>query len=318
MNEQTGDLATLVLGANEAVDYLLPLPMGDELRGVASALQDVLPITDGRLRIRLLFSTTVPASRMGTADNPLGNLAYQASGWYSADHLDGVADVRFTLHSPRVGMVIVDRGHAMVVEDAGGDGQGRAQLVSDPRAMPAVLSHYEHLWDSASLAHAQGEILYEELLGSVLPQPTSQLVVVSNQVWGELLQRLGDNPEELHKLSPRDFERLVADLLEQRGYAVELTQATRDGGKDILVAAPTELGEFIYLVECKRYAPTRPVGVSLVRELYGVVEKERATAGLIVTSSYFTREAMEFREPIRHRMSLRDYNDIAKWIRKPR
>ena len=37
---------------------------------------------------------------------------------------------------------------------------------------------------------------------------------------------------------------------------------TRDGGRDILAVNKTSLGEHLFLVECKRHAPERPIGVS--------------------------------------------------------
>jgi hypothetical protein len=54
--------------------------------------------------------------------------------------------------------------------------------------------------------------------------------------------------------------------------------------------------------------------VKLVRELYGTVTADRATAGLLVTTSYFSRQAIEFVENIPHQLSLKDYMDLKQWI----
>ena len=63
-----------------------------------------------------------------------------------------------------------------------------------------------------------------------------------------------------------------------RGYDVELTPQTRDGGKDIYAARRDDLGTFLYIVECKRYAPDNPVGVEVIRALHGVADIDRVTA----------------------------------------
>ena len=87
----------------------------------------------------------------------------------------------------------------------------------------------------------------------------------------------------MYSLTPRQFEQVVAELLEKQGYDVELTPPSKDGGKDIYVAKKTSLGRFLYLVECKKYGRGRPVGVELIRQLYGVVEQERVNAGIGAT-----------------------------------
>ncbi len=72
------------------------------------------------------------------------------------------------------------------------------------------------------------------------------------------------------------------------GYEVSVTPQSRDGGKDLYAAMKSSLGSFLYVVECKLFAPNRPVGVQIVRNLYGMVEAERATAGIVVSTSSFS------------------------------
>jgi restriction system protein len=74
------------------------------------------------------------------------------------------------------------------------------------------------------------------------------------------------------------------------------------------------LGTFVYIVECKKYAQNRHVGVKLVRQLCGVVHAEHATAGILVTTSFFTREAKRFQETIPNQISLKDYSGIRAWL----
>lgn len=69
---------------------------------------------------------------------------------------------------------------------------------------------------------------------------------------------------------------------------------------------------FLQRVECKKYNANNPISVKLVRELYGTVEADKATAGMLITTSYFTKDAKEFTEKTKHRMALRDYNDLVQ------
>lgn len=90
------------------------------------------------------------------------------------------------------------------------------------------------------------------------------------------------------RLTPRKFEELVAELFRGKGYDIELTPPTADGGFDIRAVHRQAVGTAMVLIECKRYSQKK-AGLGVVRGLYGVVESERATRGIIATTSVFTR-----------------------------
>lgn len=132
----------------------------------------------------------------------------------------------------------------------------------------------------------------------------------------EILERLKQDPEFAWQLPPRKFEEIVADILDHQGYDIELTPASGDGGFDIYAAKKEGLGRFLYLVECKRYKPPNKVGVEVVRSLHGVVQKSQATAGAVVSTSFFTKGAKEFQQDLSHRMHLHDFLVLQSWISK--
>lgn len=128
-----------------------------------------------------------------------------------------------------------------------------------------------------------------------------------------LLHVLADAPDSILKIHPREFEELVAELLKSRGYGVELTRETRDGGVDIFATKTSDLGDdLLFLVQCKRYQ--HPVGAPAVRDLVGVVTSCKATGGVLVTSSFFTSEAKKFASTLPHQITLRDYVAVQGWI----
>lgn len=129
-----------------------------------------------------------------------------------------------------------------------------------------------------------------------------------------MLNELNKNPTDLYQLSSRRFEELIVEIFIRKGYNVELTPATRDGGKDIYVASKNDFGSFLYVVECKKYDPNHKVGVKVLRDLYGVLSKERATYGIAVTTSYFSKPAKEFQQDLQYQMSLHDFDSIKKWL----
>lgn len=143
--------------------------------------------------------------------------------------------------------------------------------------------------------------------GLILPR-----LVDSTQVLAEHLLR---EPTSLYELSPRRFEELIAELVGQFGWRVQLTPISHDGGRDILAFIPTDIGDLLCLIEAKRYREDRKVGVGLVRQLWGTVNHDDASLGLLVTSSGFSREAREFQQAHQSRLRLKDNADIFDWLR---
>ncbi len=125
---------------------------------------------------------------------------------------------------------------------------------------------------------------------------------------------LARQPDLLYRLDGRQFEEVVAELLHDRGYDVNLSPKGPDGGVDIYAAERSGIGSFLYLVQCKKYAAHRPVSLDVVQRLHGRVAADKATAGLLVTTSHFTRPAEAFAEQVRYQLSLREFQDLYEWL----
>jgi len=108
------------------------------------------------------------------------------------------------------------------------------------------------------------ETLYESS-GPVEGTPAESIIVTD--ISTEIKRYFKDNPAKLYDLSPRKFEELIASILEDLGFDVQLTQATRDGGSDIIAYIRNAVCEYLTLVECKKYDPKNKVGVGIIRAL---------------------------------------------------
>ncbi|CAG9262698.1 putative AAA domain-containing protein [Paraburkholderia caribensis] len=148
-----------------------------------------------------------------------------------------------------------------------------------------------------------------------LPPP---IVEVCSHLEQKLFEAVAENPDLMYTISPRDFELLVAELLHRQGYDIQVTPPSKDGGVDLYAAKSSEIGQFLFLVECKRYARSNPVQVDVVRSLYGNVQAKKATSGVIVTTSTFTRGAKSFQSQLHHQLQLKDYLNLRDWIAKVR
>lgn len=129
-----------------------------------------------------------------------------------------------------------------------------------------------------------------------------------------ILERINRDPNKIYQLSSWDFEIMCAELYEERGYKVILTKKTRDEGKDLIILDNGDLGTFMIYGECKRFAPDRTVGVNVVKQLAANIWADRATAGIVMTSSNFSRDAKEFAGRFEHQLSLIDFTAFQKMM----
>jgi cold shock CspA family protein len=146
-------------------------------------------------------------------------------------------------------------------------------------------------------------------------QTIAPVVLVANE---ELKRYFAKHPEKLYDLSPRKFEELIADILTDFGFGVNLTPETRDGGRDIIAYLKNQICSFLMFVECKKWSPSRHVGIEVVQRLYGVQQGNQANKSMIVTTSFFTKPAIEARNRYETMMTLHDYNDLKVWLQKYR
>lgn len=100
------------------------------------------------------------------------------------------------------------------------------------------------------------------------------------------------------------------------GYNVERTKKTRDGGKDIIIRKPEILGDFVYYVECKRNAENRKIGVGIVKNLHSTVTADNVNGGIIVTTSYFSKDAQNFirNNNLGYKIKMQDFTQIKKFL----
>jgi DNA-binding NarL/FixJ family response regulator len=131
-----------------------------------------------------------------------------------------------------------------------------------------------------------------------------------------LIKYLAEHDKELYKIPSRFFEELLAELLYHRGWEIQLSPMGADGGIDIVAIRKTQDNSEMMLVQAKRYAEHRKVGVSVVRELLQVVNDKRATKGMIVTTSSFTKGAVNERIAYQWVLSLKDHDQIVKWLKE--
>ena len=114
--------------------------------------------------------------------------------------------------------------------------------------------------------------------------------------------------DALNGMRWQEFERVVGEAFRMQGYAVEERGgAGADGGVDLVLRKDGEK----FLVQCKQWRAYK-VGVTVVRELYGVMAAQGAAGGFVVTSGVYTEEAVGFAQG--RNVKLIDGACLKEWI----
>jgi HJR/Mrr/RecB family endonuclease len=148
----------------------------------------------------------------------------------------------------------------------------------------------------------------------IVAEVNSGLYVANERITHWLKRQQGS----VFDLSARQFEILVAELLEDQGWQVQITPASHDGGTDIYAQYNLGATQVLCLVDAKRYRQDRRVGVEIVRALYGTLKLSNATHGMIVTTSAFTSAAKELQRKHAYELALHDYLTLMQWIQRYR
>lgn len=105
-----------------------------------------------------------------------------------------------------------------------------------------------------------------------------------------------DSSTNLATMDWQDFEVLVRDLIQKEfardGCKVEVTQASRDAGVDAIAFDEDPIRGGKYVIQAKRYNNIVPL--TAVRDLFGTVHNEGAVKGILITTSYYGKDSLEF------------------------
>ena len=148
-----------------------------------------------------------------------------------------------------------------------------------------------------------------ELVSSETPEETLESAYQKLQVdlASEIIQTVS-------KCSPSFFEKLVVEVLVKMGYGGSRKEAgqaigkTADGGIDGIINED-RLGLDIIYIQAKRWDST--VGRPEIQKFAGALQGQRAKKGIFLTTSNFSKEALEYVTRIDSKIILIDGDTLA-------
>lgn len=101
-----------------------------------------------------------------------------------------------------------------------------------------------------------------------------------------------DQRPNLLDLKPEEFESFVQNLFTKMGYETDQYRSSRDGGIDCMAYKRDPVAPMKIAVQAKLY--TKTVQPTHVRDLYGTMQHEGATLGIMITTSGYGPGSVEF------------------------
>lgn len=206
------------------------------------------------------------------------------------------------------------RGHFVISE------RGRAVLAKDPSTIDnSVLEAFAEFQDFKNRQKTSGA---EEGGARERQPPSWGDKQTPDEVMRAAHRRIEDALreemlEKIREASPAFFEGLVVNLLVAMGYGGSVTDAGRalgrsgDGGIDGVIDQDA-LGLDRVYIQAKRYSEGNNVGPGAIRDFFGSLDRFKASKGLFVSTSNFTKDALETAQALSKRIVLIDSEALTK------
>lgn len=159
------------------------------------------------------------------------------------------------------------------------------------------LRRYESFLEFQKLSHKNEDIEIIDENEKELQTPSEKLIsyyeIIKKDVCEDLLNKIMEQ-------KPDFFENLVVDLIVAMGYggsiedAGRATKRTNDEGIDGLVKED-KLGLDIIYIQAKRWKAGNSVGRPEIQKFIGALAGQGARKGIFITTSNFTKEAIDFK-----------------------
>lgn len=174
--------------------------------------------------------------------------------------------------------------------------EGKSALASGEEIDLQYLERYESFkaFHSVASSDVPSSVDQEETDES----PMEVLDSAYQQVITALSSQLMD---EVMKLTPPEFEKLVVKLLLKMGYgngiddAGMVTQQSNDGGIDGIIKED-QLGFSHIYIQAKQWSLTQTVGKPEIQKFVGALQGQQAQKGLFITTAKFSSGALQYAE----------------------
>lgn len=162
------------------------------------------------------------------------------------------------------------------------------------------------------------ELVVKALLTFAGKTEDGSLVEAVALPWAEILAELRRDPENAYRISPRQWEEIIAGAYTKAGFdEVILTPRSGDFGRDV-IATKHGIGSIRIFDQVKAYKPGHVVTADEVRSMLGVLTGAgNVSKGVMTTTSTFAPRVSDdpFLKPFMpFRLELKDRDRLFPWL----
>lgn len=190
--------------------------------------------------------------------------------------------------------------------------RGQQVLAENPDIINArYLRRFEEFCEFQNTSTTSNDITPSQELES--NQTPTEIIETAHKTLNNDLA--SDVLDSIKSQSPQFFEHLVIKLMQAMGYggwstqSGQATQYTADGGIDGIINEDPLGLETIYL-QAKRYTDNS-IGRPDIQAFVGALEMKRARKGVFITTSRFSKDALEYTSMIEKKVVLIDGKQLA-------
>ncbi|MFZ7112277.1 MAG: restriction endonuclease [Desulfatiglandales bacterium] len=201
------------------------------------------------------------------------------------------------------------RGHFKIAE------RGKQVLSNNPEKIDVkFLEKFPEFIEFTKIKKDKGQKPKKSGSGEAEKNPEEGLELAYQEITQSLAAELLDT---VKGCSPEFFERLVIDVLVKMGYggshkeAGQAVGGTADGGIDGIIKED-KLGLDIIYIQAKRW--DNIVGRPEIQKFAGALQGQRARKGIFITTSGFTKDALEYVKNIESKIILIDGERLAEFM----
>ena len=146
--------------------------------------------------------------------------------------------------------------------------------------------------------------------------PTEQLEQAFDNINRDLAE---DLLQKVMEQTPRFFEILVVDLLKKMGYggsfdgSTKVTPYIHDDGIDGIIYED-KLGLDKIYIHAKKHNSDNTVGKPLIQQFAGALDEQKATKGVFITTSDYSREAKAYVEKLSKKIVLINGQELTRFM----
>ena len=146
--------------------------------------------------------------------------------------------------------------------------------------------------------------------------PTEQLELAYHSIVDDLAT---DLLQKTLEQTPHFFEHLVVDLLVKMGYggsfanSAHVTQYVHDDGIDGIIYED-KLGLDKIYIQAKKYKLDNTIGKPQIQQFSGALDEQKATKGVFITTSTYSKEARQYVEKLNKKIVLIDGQELARYM----